>query len=78
MVLLTGYEPNQKWRPKILSPGKGVLEMIPFTLSIRYQPDFSMQVLNNIARRATIASSLRGSAEEFAKTLLKFVDKHSN
>ena len=76
MVLLTGYEPNQKWRPKILSPGKGVLKMIPFTLPIRTRPDFSMQVLNNIASSATIAHSLRGSAEKFAKTLLNFVDKH--
>ena len=75
LVLLTGYEPNRKWRPKILSPGKGVLEMIPFTLPIRAQPDFSMRVLNNIASSATIALSRRGSADKFAKTLLNFVDK---
>jgi len=76
MVLLTGYEANRKWRPKILSPGNGVLEMIPFTLPIRAQPDFSMRVLNYVASSATIAHSLRGSAETFAKTLLSFADKH--
>ena len=77
MVILTRYEPDKKWRPKILSSGKGVLEMIPFTLPIRVRPDFSVQVLNKIASRATIASSIRGPAEEVAKTLLRFVDKHS-
>jgi hypothetical protein len=76
MVLLTGYQSGQKWRPKILSPGNGVLEMIPYTLPIRYRPDFSISVLNNIASRAIIASGLRGTAETFTKTLLTFVDKH--
>jgi hypothetical protein len=78
MVMLTGYRPKAKWRPRILSAGQGLLEMIPYTIAIRFNPDFSMRVLNIIARRAIIASSHRGSAEEFAKTLLNFVDKNVN
>jgi hypothetical protein len=78
LVLLTGYEPEGVWEPEILTPGSGVLKMIPYALSIRYRTDFSMQVLHNIASRAIIASSRRGSAERFAKTLLDFVDKHVN
>lgn len=76
MVLLTEYAPNNRWSPKFLSSGQGVLEMIPFTFSIRQRPDFAFQVLNNVARRAIITSSRRGTAEDFAKTLLNFVDKH--
>ena len=75
-ILMTEYKKDAKWSPKILSPGQGVLEMIPFTLCLRHQPDFSLEVLNNIASNAIIASSLRGTAEKFAKTLLNFVDKH--
>ena len=78
LVLITEYRANAKWSPKKLSAGNGVLEMIPFTLCLRHQPDFSLEVLNNIASNAIIASSLRGTAENFAKTLLNFVDKHVN
>ena len=76
MVLLTEYKPDGTWRPKILRPGRGVLEMIPYVLSFRNRPDFSLSVLNSIASHAIITSGLRGSAESFAKTLLNFVDKH--
>ena len=78
LVLITEYRQNAKWSPKILSPGQGVLEMIPFTLCLRHRPDFSLEVLNNIASSAIITSSLRGTAEKFAKTLLNFVDKQIN
>lgn len=76
LVLLTGYVPGGRWSPKILSAGQGLMEMIPHAMSIRHRPDFTIQVLNNIASRAIIASSQRGTAEKFVKTLLKFVDKH--
>lgn len=75
-VLLTRYAPGSRWSPKLLTPGAGVLEMIPHTLSVRHRTDFALQVLNKITSRAIIASSLRGTAEKFAKTLLNFVDKH--
>lgn len=78
MILLTGYAAGKRWRPKFLTPGQAVMEMIPFTLPMRYDPETSMHVLNKIASRAIIASGLRGSAENFAKTLLNFVDKHVN
>jgi hypothetical protein len=76
MVLLTGFKEGAKWRPKILSAGKGLMEIMPFALSIRHRPEFSLKVLHNITTRAIIASGRRGSAELFARTLLKFVDKH--
>jgi hypothetical protein len=78
LVLITEFKADAKWSPKILTPGQGVLEMIPFTLCLRHRPDFSLEVLNNIASSAIIASSLRGTAEKFAKTLLNFVDKRIN
>ena len=74
LVLITEYKANAKWSPRKLSAGKGVLELIPFTLCLRHQPNFSLEVLNNIASNAIIASSLRGTAEKFAKILLNYVD----
>ncbi len=78
MILLAEYSPGKRWSPAMLTSGQGMLQMIPFTLSVRHQTDFSLQVLNKIASRAIIASSYRGSAEKFAKTFLNFVDKHVN
>ena len=77
-VLLTEYRSDALWEPKVLSPGQGVLEIMPFTFSFVNRPDFSLGVLNNVSSRAIIVSSLRGSADNFAKTLLDFVDKHVN
>ncbi len=78
MILLTGYKPGARWSPKMLTPGEGVLKMMPFALSLRYKPEFSLKVLNYVASRAIIISSRRGTAENFVKTLLNFVDKHVN
>ncbi len=77
-ILFTGYEKGAEWQPGIESQGTGVLKLVPFTLSIRDRPDFSMGVLHKIARHAIIISSLRGSAETFARTLLDFVDNQGN
>jgi len=76
MILLTSYSAGASWKPRILTTGEGVMEMLPHVLSLRYRPDFSIEVLNKAAENAIIASSLRGSAEEFVKILLNFVDKH--
>ncbi len=78
MILLTGYKPGARWSPKLLTPGEGVLKMMPYALSLRYKPEFSLKVLNYVASRAIIISSRRGTAENFVKTLLNFVDKHVN
>lgn len=75
MVLLTSYGERKRWNPKFLTPGQGILEIIPFILSFKPQPEFSLKVLNNVTDHAIIASSPRGDAERFAKTLLTFVDK---
>ncbi len=78
LVLFTEYTPGKKWKPAILSHGQGVMEMIPFVLPLRRDPEFSLRVLNSIASRAIIVSSPRGAAKEFAQVLLNYVDKNVN
>lgn len=75
MVLFSKYAANKRWKPKTLTPGQGILELIPFVLTFRPQTEFSLKVLNKVADNAIIASSSRGNAESFAKTLLGFFDK---
>lgn len=76
MVLLAKYRKGGRWMPRFLTPGNGVLEMIPHTISFNNSPDYAFKVLKNIASDAIIAASSRGSAVTFAKTLLNFVDRH--
>lgn len=74
-VCLTTYEAGSKWEPVTLSPGQGVLEMVPFTFSFINRPEFSLSILNKVAERAIIVSSKRGSADTFVKTFRNFIDK---
>ena len=76
LVLLTQYKKDAVWRPKILTPGVGIMKIMPFALSLNSRPEFTLKVLHNVSSRAIIASGSRGSAEFFAETLLNFVDKH--
>lgn len=74
MVLITEFDPAAEWQPTVLSDGQGVMEMIPHTIPIRFNPDFSLKVLKRIANRAIIAKSPRNDAKEFSKILLNFFD----
>jgi len=73
-VLLTTFENNAQWNPKVLSSGKGVLEMLSQTIPIRYAPEFSLKVLKKVATHAIILKSPRFDASAFAKFFLDFVD----
>lgn len=77
-ILVTEFAEEAQFSPVLETPGAGLLKMIPFTLSMRQRPDFAMKVLHKATRHAIIISTLRGSADRFAKTLLDFVDNHVN
>lgn len=73
-VFLTQYQPDGKLEFELLSAGKGMLEMVPHTLTMASNPKYSLQVLNILANRAIIAKSKRGDAPEAVKFLLKFLE----
>jgi hypothetical protein len=74
MVLITEFHEGALWQPQALSDGEGVMEMIPHTIPIRFNPKFSLKVLKRIVNRAIIAKSPRNDAKEFSKILLNFFD----
>lgn len=77
MVLLTSFSKGAQWDPEYLSPGSGIMEIIPNTLTMHRDPAFTLKVLDLAARRAIIVKSPRGDVKKFAKFLLAFFDKHS-
>ena len=74
MVLLTGYKPNAKWRPRILSSGKGLIEIIRDTIPIRNDPTFTLSVLNQVVQNSVIVKSPRGDVSESADRILEFFE----
>jgi hypothetical protein len=74
LVLITEYKAGAVWKPKIISAGKGILEILAHTIPIRHKPQFTLQVLNKMANRAIIAKSKRGEAKELVEMLLKFYE----
>jgi len=79
MILLMEFSPNlttKKWKPKLLSPGQGVMEILPHTISIRNDAKLALNVLNKIASRAIIAKSKRGEAKEFVDLLINFFENN--
>lgn len=80
MVLITKYREGKKnsknWKPKILTGGQGMMEMLSHTIPIRYNPKFSLEVLNKVSKHAIICKSQRGEAAEFADLLLYFFEAH--
>ena len=78
MVLITEYKQDAEWDPVTLDPGKGVLEVIPHTISIRFNTKFALGVLNKVVASAFVIKSQRHDAKEFVKILSNFFDKRLN
>jgi hypothetical protein len=76
LVLLTAFEKEADWAPERLTEGRAVLELIPFTLSIRKNTEFALKVLNLIAKDAIILSSKRGEISDVVDLILNFSDSH--
>lgn len=78
MVLITEYKEENKnpknWQPEILTVGQGIMEILAHTIPIRYNPKFSLEVLNKITECAIIGRSQRGDAKQFADLLINFFE----
>jgi len=78
LVLITEYDDNAVWDPKVLTPGQGIMEVIPHTIPRNFNTEFSLKVLNTAVSDAIILKSPRGDAATFALKLLSFFDNFSN
>lgn len=70
MVLITAYKAGAEWRPERLSPGLGVMEMLPHVAPIRYDPKFTFKVLKQVAKRAIITKTYRDDTARSADLVL--------
>lgn len=75
MILLTRYKPGSEWKPENISLGECIIELIPHTIPITNNPEFSLDVLNKVVNRALISKSDRGEADVFADIVLEHFEK---
>ncbi len=70
-ILATKYRARAKWRPRVLTPGLGSLELLANTVTARSGQPIVLEVLTRVAKHATILKSARGEADGFAHQLLQ-------
>ena len=70
LVVSTNFKDGARWRPRPLSRGKGVLELMANTVSARSQPELALTVLPKALEAAQILKGVRGEAREIVDSIL--------
>ena len=73
LVVATKYRAGAKWRPRQLTHGCGVLELLANTVSARSQSRLALSTLPKAVRYAEVLKGVRGEADEVVETILKKV-----
>ena len=71
LVVLTQYQAGARWRPQILTPGQGLLEILKHTNNSLRHPQTALQVLQKLVVQAKIVRSKRGEAKSAAQAILQ-------
>ncbi len=70
LIVITSYKAKSRWKPEVLSPGHGVLEILKHTNNSLRHPEVVLPVLQKVAKRARIIKSNRGDAKKAANAIL--------
>ncbi len=70
LVVMTRYEAGARWRPRRLSPGRALLELLDHALAARYAPERVMEALAPLVTGATVLKGKRGEAWTVAAEIL--------
>ncbi len=70
LVVATSYREGARWRPRPLSPGRAVMELLAHTVSARRDPERAFATLRSATDEAMVIKGARGEADEIAPVLL--------
>ncbi len=70
LVVATSYRECARWRPRPLSPGRAVMELLAHTVSARRDPERAFATLRSATAEALVIKGARGEAVEIAEVLL--------
>lgn len=71
LIISTSFKEGARWRPRELTRGKGVLEMLSNTVSARTQPELALNVLPRALEDAKILKGVRGEARDIVDSILE-------
>ena len=71
LVVATRYETGRVWRPRKVTPGRAVLELLAHTVPARRVPERTMATLAAAMEGATLLKGVRGEAEDMVDSLLE-------
>jgi hypothetical protein len=74
LVLMTQFKSGARWRPRKLTAGRGVLEMLFNTVSARRSPERALATLQRVVEQADVLKGVRGNASEVVDALLRRVE----
>ena len=78
LVLMTQFKSGASWRPRKLTAGKGVLEMLFNTVSARRSPERALATLQRVTAQADVLKGVRGNAAELVDALLRRAERSQN
>src|SRR5260370_14478151 len=75
LVVMTQFREGAQWRPRRLSAGKGVLELLSNTVSARREPEKAMVALQHVVARAQIVKSARRESRHIVQSILNRLEE---
>jgi hypothetical protein len=75
LIAFSAYRAGARWRPVPLSPGQGLLALVPHTVPVRRSPQASLAALHRAIEGARLLKASRGQAEDAAVWLLRHLDE---
>jgi hypothetical protein len=75
LVAVTKYLPGSAWKPRCLTPGAAVLELLDNSIPTLRQPELVWNTLNRLAPGTRHVKGMRGEARETAHALLAEMDR---
>ncbi len=74
LVLMTQFKSGARWRPRKLTAGKGVLELLFNTVSARRNPERALATLQRVTAKADVLKGVRGDATEAVPAMLQRIE----
>lgn len=71
LILISRYQQGAQWRPKMLSAGQSVLELLAHTVPARRKPAMVIPILQKAVSVSTVLKGKRGEAAEIVRLILK-------
>src|SRR6266850_988838 len=75
LVVMTQFKEGARWRPRKLSAGKGVLELLSNTVSARREPEKALVALQHVVASAQIVKGARGESRDVVQSILNRLEQ---